>query len=143
MRQLILVSAAAILLTACDQATHDIRFVTPTEFVDRSIVEELGTVFDENSSINAIVLPEPMAEKEALDRVASGEADIALVSNYLPFRDDVATVMPLYPTGGIRKSWCMPQKESKYSPFPWGKVRLFHRMETGWQQCIPYLPGRS
>ena len=98
MRLLILVSAAAILLTACDKPGHDLRFVTPTEFVDRSIVEELGEVFDENSPINAIVLPEPRAEKEALDMVASGEADIALVSNYLPFRDDVATVMPLYPT---------------------------------------------
>ena len=34
----------------------------------------------------------------ALNAVASGEVDLALVSNYLPFRSDIATVMPLYPT---------------------------------------------
>ena len=40
----------------------------------------------------------PMAGIKALEAIATGDADIALVSNYLEFRDDIATVMPLYPT---------------------------------------------
>ena len=39
-----------------------------------------------------------MAGRKALEAIAAGDADIALVSNYLEFRDDIATIMPLYPT---------------------------------------------
>lgn len=40
----------------------------------------------------------PLAEEAALDAISAGQADIALVSNNLPFRNDIATAMPLYPT---------------------------------------------
>jgi len=40
----------------------------------------------------------PMAGGKALETIAAGDADIALVSNYLEFRDDITTIMPLYPT---------------------------------------------
>ena len=39
-----------------------------------------------------------MPGESALDAIVAGEADIALVSNALPYRDSVAAVIPLFPT---------------------------------------------
>jgi TRAP-type uncharacterized transport system substrate-binding protein len=86
------------LLTACDTGPHDLRLVTPTEPVDRSIVEELSTLLDDGAAIRIELTSNALSEEAALKAVVSGDADLALVSNNLPFRGDIATVMPLYPT---------------------------------------------
>ncbi|MDH3751200.1 MAG: hypothetical protein OEU40_11445, partial [Gammaproteobacteria bacterium] len=67
--------------------------------IDRSIVEDLGELFESERVLTRVRLTEePLSEEAALDAIASGAADIALVSNNLAFRRDIATVMPLYPT---------------------------------------------
>lgn len=76
----------------------ELRVVTPTEPVDREIVEDLGDLLANESDIDVVFTASPLSEEAALEALSSGEADIALVSNDLPFRTDVATVMPLYPT---------------------------------------------
>ncbi len=88
----------ALGLVGCDAATTELRIVTPTEPVDREIVEDLGGLLSNESEIDVSFTPSPLSEQAALDALSSGEADIALVSNDLPFRTDIATVMPLYPT---------------------------------------------
>ena len=95
----LLVFAACLpLLTACDTGPHELRLVTPTEPVDRSIVAELGDLLGDDTNVRISLTATPLSEEAALDAVQSGEADLALVSNNLPFRVDIATVMPLYPT---------------------------------------------
>lgn len=96
--QLLVFAACLFLLTACDPGSRELRFVTPTEPVDRSIVEEFTDLLDDESSVTIRLTPTPLSEEAALDAVQFGDADVALVSNYLPFRSDIATVMPLYPT---------------------------------------------
>jgi len=86
------------LLSACDTGPHELRLVTPTEPVDASIVEEFSALLDADASVSIQLTATALSEEAALDAVASGEADVALVSNDLPFRGDIATVMPLYPT---------------------------------------------
>lgn len=96
--QLLIFAACLSLLTACDTGPHELRLVTPTEPVDRSIVEEFSNLLDDDASVRVSLTATPLSEEAALDAVQSGDADIALVSNNLPFRTDIATVMPLYPT---------------------------------------------
>ena len=85
-------------LAACDTGPHELHLVTPTEPVDRRILEEFSSLLDSEASVRIQLTVAPLSEEAALDAVASGEADVALVSNDLPFRSDIATVMPLYPT---------------------------------------------
>lgn len=89
---------ATIALAGCERTPTELRFVIPVEPVDREIVEDLGRLLTNESEIDVEFMTSPLAEQAALDALSSGEADIALVSNDLPFRTDVATVMPLYPT---------------------------------------------
>lgn len=92
--------AALCLLTlsACDGAPEKLRIVLPTEPVDASIVEEISVLLDRDAGVLVETTATPLAEEAALDAVESGEADLALVSNNMPFRTNIATVMPLYPT---------------------------------------------
>ena len=91
-------AACLSLLTACDSGPHELRLVTPTEPVDSSIVAELSDLLGDDATVRIRLSATPLSEEAALDAVQSGEADLALVSNNLPFRGDIATVMPLYPT---------------------------------------------
>lgn len=93
-----LVAIAAVYLAGCDPVATELRFVTPTEPVDREIVEDLGRLLSAESEIDAVFTSSTLSEESALEALSTGEADIALVSNDLPFRADIATVMPLYPT---------------------------------------------
>jgi len=86
------------LLSACDAAPHQLRFVLPTEPEDRSIVEEMSGLLDDEAVVQLRLTDKPLSEEAALDAIVSGAADIALVSNNLPFRSEIATVMPLYLT---------------------------------------------
>jgi len=96
--RLTLVVLIFALLSSCDSGPHQLRLVVPTEPEDRSIVEELGGLLDDEAMIRFHLTDTPLSEEAALDAIVSGEADIALVSNNLPFRKEISTVMPLYPT---------------------------------------------
>jgi TRAP-type uncharacterized transport system substrate-binding protein len=72
--------------------------VTPTEAVDASIAAEISAFLGDDSDTRIVLTPNALAEEAALDAVESGAADLALVSNNLPFRSNIATVMALYPT---------------------------------------------
>ena len=39
-----------------------------------------------------------MSEEVAIEQLLAGEVDIALISNNMPYRDGIATVIPFYPT---------------------------------------------
>lgn len=95
---LVFVASFALLAAACEPATEELTIVRPAELVDRGIVEELEGILETNSEFSVSLTDDPLSESDALDAVAAGTADLALVSNYLPFREDIATVMPLYPT---------------------------------------------
>ena len=85
-------------LSSCDNGPASLRLVAPTEPVDRSIAEELSELLNGEAAIQITLTDEALSEEAALDALMTGEADIALVSNNLPFRNEIATVMPLYPT---------------------------------------------
>jgi len=85
-------------LSACDTTSRDLQLVTPASLVDQEIAQELTSLLNSESSFQLTMTASPMAGTKALEAIAAGDADIALVSNYLEFRDDISTIMPLYPT---------------------------------------------
>jgi len=85
------------LLTSCEKSPHELRLATPFAGVDREIAQELTSFIDGDSRVRITLTESPLDEAAALIALAAGEADIALVSNNLPFRTEIATVMPLYP----------------------------------------------
>jgi hypothetical protein len=85
-------------LSACDTKPHELRFVAPVSPLDREIAEDLSSLLEAGPLIHMALTESPLAEEAALEAVLSGAADIALVSNNLPFHNDLAMVMPLYPT---------------------------------------------
>ncbi|MDX2410795.1 MAG: hypothetical protein QNK34_02455, partial [Woeseiaceae bacterium] len=58
----------------------------------------MSDLLDAGSATHLSITGSSLSGGAAVDAVASGAADIALVTNVQAFRSDVATVMPLYPT---------------------------------------------
>ena len=98
MTRTLLIFACLCVLAACDRAPHDIKLVTPISPIDRSIVDELGGLIDDEAAIILRPSEEALSEEAALDALVAGEADFALISNSLEYRQEISTVMPLYPT---------------------------------------------
>jgi len=96
--RLILLLFVLLNLGSCERDQEELRLVAPFAQVDRGIAEDLSGLLDASYSTRLIVTGSFLSGEAAVESVASGTADIALVSNTLPFRDDIATVMPLYPT---------------------------------------------
>ena len=91
---LIVLSAFA----SCEPDQEELRLVAPFARVDRAIAEDLSGLLDASYSTRLIVAGSSLSGEAAVEAIASGTADIALVTNNQPFRNDIATVMPLYPT---------------------------------------------
>lgn len=86
------------LLSGCEKDPAELRMVTPVAVLDREIAGEFSNLLGDNSSISIQLTDSAEADESALDALLAGDADIALVSNNIPFRTGISTVMPLYPT---------------------------------------------
>jgi TRAP-type uncharacterized transport system substrate-binding protein len=95
---LILLLLVLLNLASCEPGQEELRLVAPFTPLDRAIAEDLSGLLDASNSTRLSITGSSLAGDAAIDAVASGAADIALVSNSQPFRNDIATVMPLYPT---------------------------------------------
>jgi len=100
MRRLPLILSLFVLLNlaSCEPDQEELRLVAPFAQVDRAITEDISGLLDASYSTRLIVEGSSLSGEAAVEAVASGAADIALVTNNQPFRNDIATVMPLYPT---------------------------------------------
>ena len=88
----------AALLVACDSGPTELRLVAPSSQLDLEIAQNLAGLLDRGSEFRLDVTTVQHPGEAALDMLLAGEADIALVSNYLPYREGIATVMPVYPS---------------------------------------------
>ena len=84
------------LLAACGNAPTELRLVLPASGTDAEIAAELASVLGKDSGFRIELTDQSTSGESALDRLASGKADLALVSNYLPYREGITTVMPVY-----------------------------------------------
>jgi TRAP-type uncharacterized transport system substrate-binding protein len=93
-----LLFASAAMLVACDSAPTTLRLVAPSSQLDLEIAHSLAETLGKGSTFRLEISSEQQAGEVALDMLLAGEADMALVSNYLPFREGITTAMPLYPS---------------------------------------------
>ena len=96
--QLILFVITATLLLGCEQTPTELRLITPKSPVDREIAEDLANLLRRESVVKVTLVRAPEDDETVLESLASGDGDIAIITNNMPFRSDIATVMPLYPT---------------------------------------------
>ena len=89
---------AGLLLASCGPGQHELRIIAPFALVERPIVEDLAELLEDAGVASLSIVGTAESDEAALDAVESGAVDLALISNTLPFRDNIATVMPLYPT---------------------------------------------
>jgi hypothetical protein len=94
----LLIIAILLNLGACDPQPTELRLVAPYTQIDRAIAEDVSGLLDVDHSTRLGIVGDALAGEAALNAVASGAADIAIVTNDQAFREDIATVMPLYST---------------------------------------------
>jgi TRAP-type uncharacterized transport system substrate-binding protein len=97
-RQSILLVISLTALIACEPAPTELRLITPKSPIDREIAEEFANLLGHESAVTVTLVPAPEGQQTVLQSLASGDGDIAIITNNMPFRPDIATVMPLYPT---------------------------------------------
>ncbi len=90
--------AAFFLLAACERGPTELRLVSPALPMDQEIVQSLVTLLEQDDNFRLTLSSVPQSGEAALDLLLAGKANLALVSNYLPYRSDIATVMPMYPS---------------------------------------------
>ena len=88
----------ALAVASCDSVSRELILVRPQGEIDQEIVENMAGLFGDDSAVDLVLTSDAMTGGDALLELAEGRADIALISNDQPFRDDIATVMPLYAT---------------------------------------------
>ncbi len=94
----ITVALIGLLLAACGEQKHEFELLVPPLEFDQEIAREIVAVFEEHSRHTIKLVDVPDEYETALDALEDGVADLAFASNLQAFRENVATVMPLYPT---------------------------------------------
>ena len=83
---------------ACSREGSELRLATPISRIDQAIATDLAALFNQESALSINLTDVELSGEQALDAILDGTADIALVSNALPYRENVATIIPLFPT---------------------------------------------
>lgn len=96
--RIILLLTVFTVFIGCEKNPTRLRLAIPTIEVDQEIAEDFSELLGRESTISIALTGSPASDEAALDALIAGDADIALVSNNMPFRSGIATVMPLYPT---------------------------------------------
>jgi TRAP-type uncharacterized transport system substrate-binding protein len=97
-RQSMLLAIAITVLLGCGPAPTELRLITPKSPIDQEIAIDLADLLGRESGVNVTLVPAPEDDETVLESLASGDGDIAIITNNMPFRPDIATIMPLYPT---------------------------------------------
>jgi TRAP-type uncharacterized transport system substrate-binding protein len=87
-----------MVLIGCEKSPTELRLITPKSPVNQAIAEDFAELLDRNSAVSITLVPAPDDNKTVLETLAAGDGDIAIITDIMPFRPDIATVMPLYPT---------------------------------------------
>ena len=85
-------------IVGCGKHPTELRLVKPASPIDQDIAVEITNLFGQESEVNFTLTPDAQSEEGALDAVINRSADVALISNNMPFNQNIATIMPLYPT---------------------------------------------
>lgn len=87
-----------VLTSSCSKKGGDLRLAGPVARIDQEIATDLAALFNQESELKISLTDAELSGEQALDAILNGTADIALVSNALPYREGIATIIPLFPT---------------------------------------------
>ena len=85
-------------LGACDGPVTEIKLITPVQEVDRVIAERIVALVEDDSNLRIVLIPPPSGQQSALDALQAGYGDIAFAPNNKRYRDDISSIIPLYPS---------------------------------------------
>jgi TRAP-type uncharacterized transport system substrate-binding protein len=85
-------------LAACQRPVTEIELITPVLEVDRAIAERIVALVDGDSNLRISLIPPPSGSQSAVDALQAGYGDVAFAPNNKRYRDDIATIIPLYPS---------------------------------------------
>ncbi len=96
--QSLLFCFAVAITTGCERDQAQLLLAKPSSPIDAEIVQDVVALLGPNAEVSISLSENSHTEESALDTLISGDADLALVSNNMPFRAGISTVTPLYPT---------------------------------------------
>ncbi len=96
-RSIILCITVAI-AAGCENSSPELLLVKPSSPIDSEITQDIVNLLGDDAEVSILITDSAQSDESALDTLTSGTADIALVSNNMPYRPGISTVMPLYPT---------------------------------------------
>ncbi len=96
--QPILLCFAIAITAGCERDQTKLLLVQPSSPVDAEIVQDIVDLLGRDAAISISLTDSQQSDTSALDALIAGDADIALVSNNMPYRSGISTVLPLYPT---------------------------------------------
>jgi hypothetical protein len=96
--QSILFFFAFAITAGCEKDEAELLLIKPISPIDAEIVQDIVTLLPPDAEVSVLLTENDYTEEAALDALVAGEADLALVSNNMPFRQSISTVAPLYPT---------------------------------------------
>lgn len=82
----------------CNWGPTALTLVEPHLDLDREVAEHIAEIFEQSHLIRVTLVDSPDGDQSPLELLASGAADLALVSNLEQYRPAITTVAPLYPT---------------------------------------------
>jgi TRAP-type uncharacterized transport system substrate-binding protein len=97
LRSIPLFSAIA-LIAACEKNPAELVMVTPASPIDSAIARDIVALLGDEAEVRITLTDSGESSESALDALGSGEVDLALVPNNMPFRSGISTVAPMYPT---------------------------------------------
>jgi len=92
------IALVVLLLSGCERSPTELRLIKPLPGPDQDIATDFLELLDRESTVTITFSGDEMSESDAVEALIAGEADIALISNSMPFRRRIATVLPMYPT---------------------------------------------
>ena len=92
------IAAIAVILSSCGSGSRELVLAKPDSEIDREIATNLVDLLGDEAAVDITFTEDSLTGGQALEAIADGRVDIALISNDQPFREDIATVMPLYAT---------------------------------------------
>jgi len=94
----LLLASTLLCMPAAAKPTAEIDMVMPALELDQKIARQIVELVSDRSGIKINLVPLPDDSMSELDALQNGYADIAFSLNNVRFRDNISTVMPLYPS---------------------------------------------
>lgn len=82
----------------CDSGPVKLTLAYPSSPIDRDVADSLAALITRESGLELELTESRMSEEAAIEQLLTEAVDIALISNNMPYRDGIATVIPFYPT---------------------------------------------